>query len=50
MSAETCTHYLLLDERELTRRGGEAKINPPLRPRAEVEALWRRLAAASSPS
>jgi allantoinase len=31
VSAETCPHYLLLDESELTRRGGEAKINPPLR-------------------
>jgi allantoinase len=33
VSAETCPHYLLLDETELTRRGGEAKINPPLRSR-----------------
>ncbi len=33
VSAETCPHYLLLDESELTRRGGEAKINPPLRRR-----------------
>ena len=31
ISAETCPHYLLLDESELLRRGGEAKINPPLR-------------------
>jgi allantoinase len=31
VSAETCPHYLLLDESELARRGGEAKINPPLR-------------------
>ena len=31
VSAETCPHYLLLDETELRRRGGEAKINPPLR-------------------
>ena len=31
VSAETCPHYLLLDETELLRRGGEAKINPPLR-------------------
>jgi len=31
VSAETCPHYLLLDESELVRRGGEAKINPPLR-------------------
>src|SRR6202044_1609502 len=33
VSAETCPHYLLLDESELIRRGGEAKINPPLRTR-----------------
>lgn len=45
VSLETCPHYLLLDERELARRGGEAKINPPLRPASEVEALWRRIAA-----
>jgi allantoinase len=31
VSAETCPHYLLLEETELLRRGGEAKINPPLR-------------------
>ncbi len=31
VTAETCPHYLLLDETELVRRGGEAKINPPLR-------------------
>jgi allantoinase len=31
VSAETCPHYLLLDESDLADRGGEAKINPPLR-------------------
>ena len=31
VSAETCPHYLLLDESALSARGGEAKINPPLR-------------------
>jgi len=31
VSAETCPHYLLLDESELECHGGEAKINPPLR-------------------
>ena len=31
VSAETCPHYLLLSEADLARRGGEAKINPPLR-------------------
>ena len=44
VTAETCPHYLVLDESELERRGGEAKINPPLRPAEEVEALWRALA------
>jgi allantoinase len=43
-SAETCLHYLLLDAAELVRQGARAKINPPLRPAAEVENLWRRLA------
>jgi allantoinase len=43
---EACIHYLTLDEENDVRRlGGKAKINPPLRPRAEVEALWRHLAA-----
>jgi allantoinase len=31
VSAETCPHYLLLDDSELRRLGGWAKINPPLR-------------------
>lgn len=42
---ECCIHYLTLDEENDVRRlGGKAKINPPLRPRAEVEALWRQVA------
>jgi allantoinase len=45
VTAETCTHYLLLDESELVRQAARAKINPPLRPAHEVEALWRLLAA-----
>jgi allantoinase len=44
-TAETCLHYLLLDEDELARQGARAKINPPLRSRAEVEGLWALLAA-----
>ena len=44
-TAETCMHYLLMDEDELARQGARAKINPPLRPHNEVEALWRLLAA-----
>lgn len=43
---ECCIHYLVLDEETDVRRlGGKAKINPPIRPRAEVETLWRHVAA-----
>jgi len=43
---EACIHYLTLDEENDVRRlGGKAKINPPIRPRREVEALWCHLAA-----
>lgn len=44
VTAETCTHYLVLDEQELVRQGARAKINPPLRSAADAEALWRHLA------
>jgi allantoinase len=44
-SAETCTHYLVLDEDDLRRQAGRAKINPPLRPRAQQDSLWRLLDA-----
>ncbi|PDV89229.1 allantoinase [Rhizobium sp. H4] len=44
-TVECCIHYLTLDEEnDVKRLGGKAKINPPLRPRAEVEKLWRKLA------
>jgi allantoinase len=43
---EACIHYLTLDEEKDVRRlGGKAKINPPLRSRREVEAIWDHLAA-----
>jgi allantoinase len=43
---EACIHYLILDEENDVRKlGGKAKINPPLRRRAEVEALWHHLAS-----
>jgi allantoinase len=42
---EACIHYLTLDEENDVRRlGGKAKINPPLRSRREVEAIWQHLA------
>ncbi|HEY8577683.1 MAG TPA: amidohydrolase family protein [Devosia sp.] len=41
---EACIHYLVLDEENDVRRlGGKAKINPPIRPRAEVERLWEHV-------
>ena len=46
-TAETCLHYLLMDEGELVRQGTRVKINPPLRPASELEALWRLLASGS---
>lgn len=45
-SVEACIHYLTLSEEEdVARLVGKAKINPPIRPRVEVDALWRHLAA-----
>ncbi len=39
-TGETCLHYLLFAEDDARRLGTHAKINPPLRSRQEVEALW----------
>lgn len=45
-TAEACIHYLTLDEEhDVARLGGKAKINPPIRPRAEVETLSRHVTA-----
>jgi allantoinase len=45
-TVEACIHYLTLDEEsDVARLGGKAKINPPIRSRREVEALWHHLAA-----
>jgi dihydropyrimidinase len=38
--AETCPHYLVLTDDEVRRQGPGAKIGPPLRTRADVDALW----------
>lgn len=43
---EACIHYLILDEEnDVARLGGKAKINPPIRRRAEVEKLWEHVRA-----
>jgi dihydroorotase-like cyclic amidohydrolase len=41
LTVETCPHYLLLDKD--VDRGAAGKVNPPLRERAQVDALWERL-------
>ncbi len=42
---EACIHYLILDEENsVSKLIGKAKVNPPIRPRAQVEALWQHLA------
>jgi allantoinase len=42
-TAETCPHYLFFTEDDLERVGPYAKINPPLRKKADQEALWEGL-------
>lgn len=44
VSAETCPHYLLLDESSMETLGPVAKCAPPLRSKAAQEALWAALA------
>ncbi len=45
VTCETCPHYLVLDEEDFVSIGPPAKCAPPLRPRANVEALWERVLA-----
>jgi allantoinase len=45
VSAETCPHYLLLDENDVVRLRAVAKCAPPLRSPEEKERLWTALAA-----
>lgn len=45
VTCETCPHYLGLSEDDLAALGAVAKCAPPLRPMAEVDALWSALAA-----
>lgn len=45
VSAETCIHYLVLDEEAMERLGPLGKINPPLRSPGHVAGLWQYLAS-----
>jgi allantoinase len=43
VTAETCIHYLLLDDSEFDKQRGFVKCNPPLRTKAMLEGLWQKL-------
>ena len=49
VSLETCPHYLLFTEDDLESLGAVGKCAPPLRPAADVAALWAALADGSLP-
>ena len=44
LSAESCPHYLRLDEDYIPRFGNFVKVAPPLRPAEDVAYLWEALA------
>jgi|694.fasta_scaffold09320_7 allantoinase len=42
-TAETCPHYLLLDQAAAEKIGQDSKCAPPIRPRKTVDGLWDAL-------
>jgi allantoinase len=49
ISCETCPHYLALSEEDVERLGAIAKCAPPIRSRAEQDALWQHIFAGNLP-
>jgi len=45
VTAETCPHYLLLNDKDVARLGAPGKCAPPLRDEKNRLALWRELRA-----
>ncbi len=45
VTAETCPHYLLLNDKDVTRIGAAAKCAPPIRDEKRRKALWAELRA-----
>jgi dihydroorotase (multifunctional complex type) len=43
LTCEVCPHHLFLDAEDARRLGGWGKVNPPLRPRTDVDGLWKLL-------
>ena len=50
VTAETCPHYLLLDETALEGYNTQAKVSPPLRTAADREALRRAVKDSGKPA
>lgn len=40
ITAETCPHYLLLDEHAYTEMGSLVRVNPPVREKSHQDQLW----------
>jgi allantoinase len=45
VTAETCAHYLLLNDRDVARIGAAAKCAPPIRDEERRKALWAEVRA-----
>jgi len=45
VTAETCSHYLLLNDKDVARLGAPAKCAPPIRDEKRRLALWQELRA-----
>ena len=45
VTAETCPHYLLLNDKDVSRIGAAAKCAPPIRDERRRKALWSELRA-----
>jgi len=45
VTTETCPHYLVFTKHEVQRRGPYLKVNPPLKSREDLNALWDGLKA-----
>jgi dihydroorotase len=44
ITAETCPHYLLLDEHAYTEKGSLVRVNPPVREKVHQDQLWQGVA------
>jgi allantoinase len=42
VTCETCAHYLVLTDEDAEELGAVAKCAPPLRPRDDLESLWKQ--------